>query len=47
MTENMKNLRKQIRNEFSKRFSEDPEIEKIYKMIRNRAADYADARRSI
>ena len=45
MTENMKNLRKQIRNEFSKRFSEDPEIEKIYKMIRNRAADYADAQR--
>lgn len=45
MTENMLELRKRIRSEFSRRFSEDPEIEKIYKMVRNRSADYADAQR--
>lgn len=45
MAENMSELRKRIRSEFSKLFSEDPEIERVYKLIRNRAADYADAQR--
>lgn len=45
MTENMLEMRKRIRHAFSKRFTEDPEIERIYKMVRNRSADYADAQK--
>ena len=38
-------LRSRIRRMFSERFDKDPEVERIYKMIRNRSADYADAQR--
>lgn len=38
-------LRKRVRRKFSDLFDRDPEVEKIYKMIRNRSADYADAQR--
>lgn len=36
-------MRSRLRRKFSELFEENPEIEKIYKMIRNRAASYADA----
>lgn len=38
-------LRSRIRRMFSEKFEKDPEVERIYKMIRNRSADYADAQR--
>ena len=36
-------LRSRLRRAFSERFNKDPEVERIYKMLRNRSADYADA----
>lgn len=43
--EEKRELRSRIRRMFSERFDKDPEVERIYKMIRNRSADYADAQR--
>lgn len=38
-------IRKRLRDAFSAKFEKDPEVEKIYKMLRNRSADYADAQK--
>ena len=43
--EEKRELRSRIRRMFSERFEKDPEVERIYKMLRNRSADYADAQR--
>ena len=43
--EEKRELRSRIRRMFSERFDKDPEVERIYKMLRNRSADYADAQR--
>ena len=45
MDENKLTLQKRVRRLFSERFESDPEVERIYKLIRNRSADYADAQR--
>ena len=43
--EEKRELQSRLRRMFSELFEESPEVERIYKMLRNRSADYADAQR--